>query len=82
MGMKNIVDHVEKHDYHSVRFGLTRPGAPFVGDGHKWAPTPEIIKATLTELGGRVIAHDDGPDAMQSFFVCAEFGNAPRFNSV
>lgn len=54
--------------------GIWRPGSPFVGDGHKWAPAPVGIQMTLTRLGGRVLAHDDGPDAMQSFFVCAEFG--------
>ena len=62
--------------------GIWRPGSPFVGDGHKWAPTPEIIKSTLNRLGGRVLACDDGPDAMQSFFVCAEFGQAPRFTVI
>lgn len=58
--------------------GIWRPGSPFVGDGHKWAPTPETIKAALEEFGGHVIACDDGPDAMESFFVCAEFGQSPR----
>ncbi len=57
---------------------IWRPGSPFVGDGHKWAPTPEVIQATLAEFGGRIIASDDGPDAMESFFVCAEFGQPPR----
>lgn len=61
--------------------GIWRPGSPFVGDGHKWAPTPEIIKAAFAELGGRVIAHDDGPDAMESFFVCAEFADAAPYKS-
>lgn len=56
--------------------GIWRPGAPFVGDGHKWAPTPEIIKSAVTQLAGSVVAYDDGPDAMESFFVCAEFGRA------
>lgn len=58
---------------------IWRPGSPFVGDGHKWQPTPERIKTAMAELEGRVIAHDDGPDAMQSFFVCAEFGLTPRY---
>lgn len=56
---------------------IWRPGSPFVGDGHKWGPTPEIINTAMNDLGGRVIASDDGPDAMESFFVCAEFGRAP-----
>jgi len=54
--------------------GIWRPGSPFVGDGHKWAPTPEGIQTALIGLGGLILAHDDGPDAMESFFVCAEFG--------
>ncbi|ACB77221.1 methyltransferase domain-containing protein [Opitutus terrae] len=58
---------------------IWRPGSPFVGDGHKWQPTPEILKSALAELQGNLIAHDDGPDAMRSFFVCAEFGLTPRF---
>ena len=57
--------------------GIWRPGSPFVGDGHKWAPTPEGVKASLNRLGGRLLASDDGPDAMQSFFVCTEFAGNP-----
>ncbi len=53
---------------------IWRPGSPFVGDGHKWAPTPRIVQDALQRLGGRIIAADDGPDAMESFFACAEFG--------
>jgi SAM-dependent methyltransferase len=52
---------------------IWRPGSPFVGDGHKWAPAPEPMQASLIALGGRILASDPGPDAMQSFFVCAEF---------
>lgn len=59
---------------------IWRPGSPFVGDGHKWQPTPEIVNTAVTRLDGRVLAHDDGPDAMHSFFVCAEFGLVPRFS--
>lgn len=46
------------------------PGSPFVGDGHKWIPTSGIIKKTLRELKCEIIGYDDGPDAMQSFYVC------------
>lgn len=56
--------------------GIWVAGSPFVGDGHKWVPQPDQVKAALTRLGGRIIAHDDGPDAMESFFVCAEFPQA------
>ncbi len=51
---------------------IWRPGSPFVGDGHKWIPTPEIIGRTLSELGCDIIQFDDGPDAMQSFYVCGQ----------
>jgi SAM-dependent methyltransferase len=52
---------------------IWRPGSPFVGDAHKWQPTPAIVRAALVERGGRVVAEDEGPDAMESFFVAAEF---------
>lgn len=47
------------------------PHSPFVGADHKWTPTPNIIKRTLEVEGCTIIACDDGPDAMMSFFVCA-----------
>ena len=50
---------------------IWHPGSPFVGDGHKWIPMPNIIKQTLRELGCKIVQFDDGPDAMQSFYVCA-----------
>lgn len=49
---------------------IWHPGSPFVGTGHKWIPTPEIIKQTLRELGCAIIQFDDGPDAMWSFYIC------------
>jgi SAM-dependent methyltransferase len=49
---------------------IWRPGAPFVGKGHKWSPTPTTIKDAIGARGMDVIASDDGPDAMQSFYVC------------
>jgi SAM-dependent methyltransferase len=51
---------------------IWQPGSPFVGDGHKWIPTPEIIKLALSNQDCHVVASDDGPDAMQSFFVCGK----------
>lgn len=51
---------------------IWNPGSPFVGDFHKWIPTPEIIKSTLKRLNCEVISFDDGPDAMQSFYVCGK----------
>ncbi len=49
---------------------IWRPGSPFVGDGHKWVPTPELLRQGLAELGCAIEACDDGPDAMFSFWVC------------
>jgi len=49
---------------------IWHPGSPMVGNGHKWIPTPEIIVATLEELGFKLVSRDDGPDAMYSFHVC------------
>jgi len=51
---------------------IWHPGSPFVGTGHKWIPDPEIIRAALGEFNFKIVAADDGPDAMQSFFVCAK----------
>ncbi|MEO0272295.1 MAG: glycosyltransferase family 9 protein [candidate division WOR-3 bacterium] len=50
---------------------IWHPNSPFVGDGHKWIPTVEIISNALLELGCSIIDKDDGPDSMMSFFVCA-----------
>lgn len=47
-------------------------GSPFVGDGHKWIPTPSVVRQQLAALGCAVVCADDGPDAMFSFFVCAQ----------
>ena len=51
--------------------GMWQPGSPFVGDAHKWVPTPEVIKRGLRELKCQPLQWDDGPDTMYSFFVCA-----------
>jgi SAM-dependent methyltransferase len=51
---------------------IWRPGSPFVGKGHKWSPTPTVIKEAVTDRGFTIVASDDGPDAMQSFFVCGQ----------
>lgn len=48
---------------------IWHPGSPFVGNGHKWIPAPGVIKQALEDLLFDVIADDDGPDAMQSFYV-------------
>jgi hypothetical protein len=46
-------------------------GSPFIGDAHKWMPTPEILRQALCEMGCDFIDSDDGPDAMFSFWICA-----------
>jgi SAM-dependent methyltransferase len=51
--------------------GIWEPGSPFVGDEHKWVPTPEIIKSNVQDSGFSLVACDDGPDAMYSFWICA-----------
>jgi SAM-dependent methyltransferase len=51
---------------------IWHPGSPFVGSGHKWIPTPEIIKSALQALNCRILGCDDGPDPMQSFYVCGQ----------
>ena len=48
------------------------PGSPFVGSGHKWVPTPQVVKQALLELGMEIVQFDDGPDAMYSFYVCGQ----------
>jgi SAM-dependent methyltransferase len=50
---------------------IWHPGSPFVKNAHKWIPTPEIIKKTLQEMGCEIIKYNDGPDGMQSFYVCS-----------
>jgi len=52
--------------------GIWEVGSPFVGSEHKWTPTPQIIKSALSRLSCTVVAFDDGPDAMFSFWVCAK----------
>jgi SAM-dependent methyltransferase len=47
------------------------PGSPFVGSGHRWTPTPQIVKSFLQEVHCEIVQFDDGPDAMQSFYICA-----------
>jgi hypothetical protein len=49
---------------------IWHPGSPFVGDGHKWIPRPETIKEAMIKVQFEINKCDDGPDAMQSFFVC------------
>ena len=50
--------------------GIWNPGSPLVGSGHKWQPEPPLIKKAMNVRGFDVVACDDGPDWMFSFFVC------------
>jgi hypothetical protein len=52
--------------------GIWEVGSPFVGGDHKWTPTPQIIRKTLEANYCKVIAQDDGPDSMYSFWQCAQ----------
>ena len=58
---------------------IWHPGSPIVGSGHKWIPTPHVVKEALSKLVGEIVDFDDGPDAMQSFYVCGrkEHGDNP-----
>jgi SAM-dependent methyltransferase len=49
---------------------IWRPGSPFVGDNHKWKPTAGVIRQALEELDCDILEFYEGPDMMQSFFVC------------
>ncbi len=51
---------------------IWRSGSPFIGDAHKWIPTSEVLKSAVQQLGCHIVAYDDGPDAMYSFYVCAK----------
>lgn len=51
---------------------IWHPGSPFVGRGHKWIPTPHLVKSALRETGCNIIQCDDGPDGMWSFYVCGK----------
>ena len=54
---------------------IWHPGSPFVGDGHKWIPTPMVVREALERLGCTITQFDSGPDAMHSFYVCAQKQN-------
>jgi SAM-dependent methyltransferase len=51
---------------------IWRRGAPGIGDGHKWIPSASKVVEELERQGLTIVARDDGPDGMMSFFVCAE----------
>jgi hypothetical protein len=47
-------------------------GSPFVGDGHRWTPTLQLLEQQLIVLQCEVIFSEAGPDAMSSFSICAK----------
>ena len=49
---------------------IWHPGSPFVGDGHKWIPTPDVLRRALGGLGCEIVSFDEGPDAMRIFYAC------------
>jgi hypothetical protein len=51
---------------------IWHPGSPFVGDGHKWIPTPTIVRQALEQVGCAINQFNSGPDAMHSFYICAQ----------
>jgi len=51
--------------------GLWRMDNPFMTQHHEWVPEPGVVKAAVKDLGLEILEHDDGPDAMMSFFICA-----------
>jgi SAM-dependent methyltransferase len=53
---------------------IWHPGSPFVGTGHKWIPTPVVVKQALLDLKCTIIDADDGPDTMCSFYICCRKG--------
>lgn len=50
--------------------GLWRMENPFMSNHHKWVPTPEVVAKSLIDLNYKIIARNDGPDIMMSFFIC------------
>jgi hypothetical protein len=41
-------------------------------ESHKWIPEPKIVAEAVAALKLAIVAKDDGPDGMMSFFICAE----------
>lgn len=52
--------------------GIWNPGSPMVGNEHKWQPEPEIVNEALISKRLQIVACNDGPDGMMSFFVCGK----------
>lgn len=50
---------------------LWRPGAPWVGDQHKWIPEFETVKWKLQELGLKIVGGDGERDNLWSWYIVA-----------
>jgi SAM-dependent methyltransferase len=50
---------------------LWRPGAPWVGDCHKWVPTYEAISSFLAGKGAEVVEYNPARDRYWSFHIVA-----------
>lgn len=50
---------------------LWRPGAPWVGDQHKWSPTFKKVKEQLERRGMKIIAGDGEKDNLYSWHIVA-----------
>lgn len=51
---------------------IWRPGAPGIGNGHKWIPDLKTIENYLLSLNMKIIDKEEGPDGMMSFYICTE----------
>ena len=56
---------------------LWEPGSPWVGDGHVWSPTPELVVSELQAAGMEIVHVDPGPDSYYSFHVVACASDGP-----
>ncbi|MBX3101901.1 MAG: methyltransferase domain-containing protein [Bacteroidetes bacterium] len=50
---------------------LWNPGSPWVGKGHVWQPTIEVLLPLLDQLGYDMVEHNPGHDHYYSFHVVA-----------
>lgn len=51
---------------------LWNPGGPWVGLGHRWTPTCDILVDFLASEGMEIIEHDPGKDEYWSFHVVSK----------
>lgn len=51
---------------------LWRPGAPWVGNFHKWSPTYKVIKNFLEGKGMEILDYNNDKDEYWSFYIIAK----------